>query len=253
MKVLAMIQGEYGRRNVANIKANGPTSWFLDAWTAPRALPPVIDEPEEFVPPSLPPADLLLCFQEDSPGGPAHSRSRPPLGRPGRHCRDRQGRMASARAGKPAQPWFQDRNVPAVFPRPLCSLTEESYGLRGNACSYRSDLISEFARDFGRPRFEISCDGPAGSVRSVRVIRDSVCGCARSVAAQLPGVRVQDAVEAAGLAHHHHPCVASMGIDPDFNDTLMHVSGTLLKDAVRDALASPVTYVTPDGRIEAPP
>jgi thymidylate synthase len=248
-----MIQGEYGRRNAANIRANGPSPWILETWTAPKALPPVIDEPEEFVPPSLQQADLLLCFQEDGraaqliPEVARRSDARAVIA-----AIDREEWLPRGLANQLAR-WFQDHDLPAVFPKPLCSLTEESYGLRDRACRYRSDLISEFARHFGRPCFQIWCDAPAGSIRSVKVTRDSVCGCARSVAAQLTGVRVQDAGETAGLAHHHHPCMASMGIDPDFNDTLMHVAGAILKDAVRDALASPVEYVTPDGRIKGSP
>ena len=253
MKILAMIHGEYGRRNVANIRANGPSSWSVETWKAPGILPLVIDEPEEFVPSTLPPADLLLCFQEDSraaqliPEVARRTGARAVIA-----AIDREEWLPRGLANQLAR-WFQDRQIPAAFPKPLCSLTEESYGLRESATRYQSDLISEFARSFGRPRFEVSCDRSAGCIRFVRVMRDSVCGCARSVAAQLAGVRVQDAVETAGLAHHHHPCMASMGIDPDFNDTLMHVSGTLMKEAVRDALASPVTYLTPEGRVEAAP
>jgi hypothetical protein len=244
-----MIQGEYGRRNVANLKANGPSSWTLDTWTAPRVLPLVIDEPEEFVPSSLPQADLLLCFQEDSraaqliPEVARRSGARAIIA-----AVDREEWLPRGLANQLSR-WFQQKGVPAVFPKPLCSLTEESSGLRGDAVAYQSDLISEFARHFGRPSFEISCDGPAGCIRAVRVVRDSVCGCARSVAVRLVGVGAQDAGETAGLAHHHHPCMASMGVDPDFNDTLMHVSGTILKQAVCEALGLPVTYVTPEGRV----
>lgn len=250
MKILAMIQGEYGRRNVANIRANGPSSWSLETWTAPKALPPVIDEPEEFVPAALPQSELLVCFQEDGRAAQLIPElARRAGARAVIAAIDREEWLPRGLANQLAR-WFQERQIPAAFPKPLCSLTEESYGLRDHACPYRSEVISEFARYFGRPRFEISHDGTSGSIRFVRVVRDSVCGCARSVAAQLAGVRVQDAVETAGLAHHHHPCMASMGVDPDFNDTLMHVSGAVMKDAVRDALGLPVDYVTPDGNVE---
>ncbi len=253
MKILAMIQGEYGRRNVANIKANGPSTWSVDTWTAPKFLPPVIDEPEEFMPASLPPADLLLCFQEDARAAQLITEiARRSGARAVIAAIDREEWLPRGLANQLAR-WFQDHQIPAAFPKPLCSLTEESYGLRERLSPYTSDLISEFARFFGTPRFEISCDGPAGSIRSVRVLRDSVCGCARAVAAQLVGVAAADAGEKAGLAHHHHPCMASMGVDPEFNDTLMHVSGALMKDAVRDALAAPVPYVTPDGRVGGKP
>jgi hypothetical protein len=52
------------------------------------------------------------------------------------------------------------------------------------------------------------------------------------VADKLVGVSVQDADIEAGLAHHHFPCLASMGKDTDFGDTLMHISGNILKDSI---------------------
>jgi hypothetical protein len=52
------------------------------------------------------------------------------------------------------------------------------------------------------------------------------------VAQGLVGVSADDAEQEAGLLHHHYPCLASMGIDADYGDTLMHISGNLLKDNV---------------------
>jgi len=42
-----------------------------------------------------------------------------------------------------------------------------------------------------------------------------------------------EAEEKAGLLHHHYPCLASMQKLPHFDhDTLMHVSGQILKNNV---------------------
>jgi hypothetical protein len=92
-----------------------------------------------------------------------------------------------------------------------------------------------------------------GRVASAEVVRDSACGCARHVAAHLPGTPAGEAVEKAGLLHHHFPCLASMAQDPDYLDTLMHVSGHVVRDAVRqqlEAYLAPVPYLRPDGRVE---
>ena len=73
------------------------------------------------------------------------------------------------------------------------------------------------------------------------------------IAAQkLIGVSVDEAEVQAGLAHHHYPCWASMVRDPDFNDTLMHVSGNLLKDNVGRQVKpfKRVTMIRPSGRVE---
>lgn len=249
MKILAMIQGEYGRRHVANIRANGPSEWSIETWSPPRILPTVIDEPEEFLPDSLPAADLLLCFQEDAraaqliPDVARRSGVQAVIA-----AIDREEWLPKGLAGQLARR-FADHHVAAVFPKPLCSLTEESSGLREGKVTYQSPLISEFARHFGLPSFEITCDRETGLIRSVTVLRDACCGCARAVAQGLKGVHPDKAEETAGLAHHHHPCMASMGVDPEFSDTLMHVSGNLLKDAVREALGRRITRMAAeDGR-----
>ncbi len=254
MRILALVQGEYGQRHAANIRAHGPSDWSVATWSAPRALPAVIDEPEEFVPASLPPADLLLCFQED---GRAAQLIGEVTRRSGAQAViaaiDREEWLPRGLASQLAR-WLQGRNVAAVFPKPLCSLTEQSSGLREMKVAYQSPLISEFARHFGMPSLEITCDRQTATIRSVTVVRDACCGCARSVASRLEGVGLREAEETAGLAHHHHPCLAGMGVDPDFADTLMHVSGNLMKEAVRDALRRHITCMAPgSGAMEDPP
>ena len=64
MNILAIISGEYGARHVANIKAHGPATWTLETWQAPAFFPLVIDYPEDYLPASLPPCDLILSFGE---------------------------------------------------------------------------------------------------------------------------------------------------------------------------------------------
>ncbi|MCX7683209.1 MAG: DUF166 domain-containing protein, partial [Anaerolineae bacterium] len=51
----------------------------------------------------------------------------------------------------------------------------------------------------------------------------------------------------AGMLHHHYPCLAGMVKDPDFNDTLMHVSGHIIKDEVAEQvkLYREVAYIVP--------
>ncbi len=77
-----------------------------------------------------------------------------------------------------------------------------------------------------------------------------MCGCARFVAEGLIGVSADDAEEKAGLLHHHFPCLASMGKDIDFGDTLMHVSGNVMKDQVAEQVRpyKRTQYIAPGSR-----
>ena len=124
--------------------------------------------------------------------------------------------------------------VVGVTPKPLCSLTETEYSIgRRQRIEYNDPLIAEFARYFGQPDLRITVDPESRCITSVEVLRDSVCGCACHVAQGLIGVSADDAEQEAGLLHHHYPCLASMGVDTDYGDTLMHISGNLLKNNVR--------------------
>jgi hypothetical protein len=54
------------------------------------------------------------------------------------------------------------------------------------------------------------------------------------------------------MAHHHYPCLASMGVDVDFSDTLLHVSGNIMKDNVAEQVKpyKHIHYIAPGFRSE---
>ena len=64
MQILAVITGDYGARHVENIRANCPEGWGIKSWEAPTQLPLIIDYPEDFLPESMPDADLILALAE---------------------------------------------------------------------------------------------------------------------------------------------------------------------------------------------
>jgi hypothetical protein len=147
--------------------------------------------------------------------------------------------------------WLEDMGVVCVTPKPLCSLTEHHYDVsRQTHLEYDHPLIRAFAQHFGRPKLQLTIDPDSRRIIAAEVERDAVCGCARHVAQGLVGTLVDEAEEKAGLLHHHYPCQASMGIDRDYSDTLMHVSGNLLRDNIA-AQVKPyksVRYLVPDRR-----
>ena len=233
MRILAIVSCEYGARHVDNLRARGPASWNIETWQAPAILPPVIDYPEDYLPESLPAVDLLLSFAEHK----GVAELLPEI-----------AGMAGAQAviapvdseawlprglARQLRGWLEGMGVACVTPKPLCSLTETHYDLtRRQLVKYDHPLIAEFARHFGRPSFAIQVDPQTRQIATVEVRRDAVCGCARYVAERLVGVYADDAEQEAGMLHHHFPCLASMGIDSDYGDTIMHVSGNILRDEI---------------------
>ena len=233
MRILAVISGEYGQRHVDNIRAHGPPGWQVAVWQAPAVLPPIVDYPEDHLPPEMPAADLILSFAEHK----GVAELLPDIAR-------LTGAQAVVAAvdndawlppglARQLRGWLEGMGVACVTPKPLCSLTETHYSVdRRTRVAYDSPLIAAFARHFGRPNLRITVDPQTRRITRVEVERDAVCGCARHVAEGLIGVSADDAEQEAGLLHHHYPCLASMGIDVAYGDTLMHVSGNLLKNNV---------------------
>lgn len=254
MRILAIFSGEYGKRHVANIRAHGPRSWIINAWPAPHLLPPVIDYPEEYLPGSFEPADLILSFAEHK--GVAELLPEIAAMSGGRAVLVAVDNQAWLPPGLERQlhGWLAAMNVACATPKPLCSLTETVYGTAlKKFARYDSPPISEFARYFGRPRLQIRVDEQTKRITSATVTRDAVCGCTRAAAAGLVGLHVDAAVEKAGLLHHHFPCLAGMQKLADFNqDTLMHASGRLLQEAVKEQIAPYLAqhYIVPGKRAE---
>ena len=235
MRILAIVSGEYGQRHVANIRAHAPSDWTIEVWQAPSLLPLMIDYPEDYVPTTLPPADLLLFFGEHRgiaellPDVARVTGARAVLA-----AIDNEAWLPRGLA-RQVRGWLADIGVACVTPKPLCTLTETSYRIgrgRHQRIEYADPLIAEFARHFGQPELRLGVDPETRQITSAEVARDAVCGCARYVAERLVGVSADDAEQEAGMLHHHFPCLASMGIDADWGDTLMHISGNILRDNV---------------------
>ena len=253
MRILAIINSDYGVRHVNNITQFAPPDWVINQWRAPVFFPLVIDYPEDFIPSALPPADLILSFAEHK----GVAELLPDI-----------AKLTGAKAviaavdnenclprglARQLRGWLEKMEVACATPKPLCSLTEKDYWVtRRQRLEHNSPLIAEFARYFGKPEFSILIDPQSRKIISVDVKRDAVCGCARYVAQKLVGVSADEAEYKAGMAHHHYPCLASMGVDSDFGDTLMHVSGNIMKDAVGEQVKpyKRIQYIAPGFRAE---
>ena len=228
MRILIAIQGYYGERMVENIQRNRPANWEVESYTFPTSLPAIVDDPDEFLPRQLPAADLLISLGEH-PGvaqmipdmvkrsgakaviAPADNRAWLPFG-----------------LARQIQRKLESLGVDMVYPVPFCTLTENDS---------RNPYIQEFARHFGRPEVDMEFyRDDRYRVGKVTVNREAPCGSTRFVADRLQGVWFRDAVEQAGLFHHQFPCLATMAMDREFEDTLMHRAGAMVKQTVQQSI-----------------
>jgi hypothetical protein len=242
LRLLVLVEGPYGQRILENVRRFAPAAWTVEGWRVPSALPLVVDEPLEFLPMHLPAADLALSLGESTstaqllPGVVERTGARAVIAPV--------DNVAWLPDGLARQLGSQlmEMGVGAVFPKPFCSLTERSYNVRQQEVSFDDPWIGEFARHFGRPAFRIECDGER--IVEAEVERDAACGCGRSVARQLVGVDVREAVLQAGLFHHHYPCRATMRVDPGLGEPLIQTSGNFVRRAVEAEIASYLQQTT---------
>jgi hypothetical protein len=228
MKILAIVQGNYGERMVKTWHEHGPGDWEIETVEITSSLPPMMDEPSEFLPSDIPKADLVISLGEHPGVGEllpaivkaaeAHAVIVPV---------DNRAWLLPGLA-KQVEKRLQKMDIPAVFPVTFCTLQEEDSD---------DPLIKEFAHHFGAPEVEITVEGD--QVKEVRVIKCAPCGSTYFVAQELPGTTVQDAEEKSGILHHNYPCLATMNVDWQFHDTLMHRAGDFTKQAVKRALKKP--------------
>jgi hypothetical protein len=228
MRILIAIQGYYGERMVENIRRHCPSDWQVNHFTFPAGLPAIIDDADEFLPEDLPPADLLISLGED----PGVAQLIPDMVR-------RSGAKAviapaDSRAWLPSglarqiQKKLESMGVDMVYPVPFCTLTESDS---------QNPYIQEFARYFGRPEVDVEFyKDDKHRVNRVSVKRGAPCGSTGFVADRLVGVWFRDATEQAGLLHHQFPCMATMAMDREFEDTLMHRAGNMIKQAVQQCI-----------------
>lgn len=239
MKILAITDGVYGKRIVNTIGSKSPEDWVINNWTPPVINEPVVDEPEIFLPQSLPASDLILHLAER----PQAAQLIPALTK----LTGAKGVIASVDHGAWIPPGLQNQlrrelakqDVIIVFPEPLCSLDISTAGFGEKLLPYTSEIISEFARHFGRPIFEVELDAK-GDIAQVEIKRGAPCGSTEYTVGRIMGRPAATVIPTAGLLCLHYPCLASMKFEQTENgvDTIMHNSGRIFNEGLQKALDS---------------
>jgi hypothetical protein len=176
MRILVSTQGPYGERIARNLRENAPRDWSIEEIALPRALPNLIDDPDEFLPETIPQADLLVAAGESTGAAQLiidlveRSGARSVVAPVDNSAWLPQGLANQLKRE------LAEKNIAIAFPKPFCSLTEASYGYRGSAQPYEDEPISSFARFFGRPKLKITVNPETRLIEQVEVERDSACG-----------------------------------------------------------------------------
>src|SRR5574342_1391224 len=159
MRILAIISGEYGLRHVSNIQTHKPAGWSIETWKAPAAFPLIIDYPEEFLPASFAPCDLILSFAENKSVAELIPEIAKMTGARGVVAAVDNEAWLPRGLARQLRGWLERMNVGCATPKPLCSLTERDYKVtRRERETYDCEVISEFAHYFGHPDIRLTID-----------------------------------------------------------------------------------------------
>jgi hypothetical protein len=256
MRILSLCQGPYGERIHRNVRQKASAGWSVDALALPKVMPPLVDDPDDFLPAAVPGADLLLAVGESAGAAQLIPDIAARSGAEAVIAPIDNGAWLPVGLARQLKGELAQMGTAAVFPRPFCSLTESSYGYGNSAERYEHPTIAAFAKSFGRPALAIDVNPATNLIRHVDVERDSACGSAYHVAEGLVNMSADEASIKAGLILHHYPCLCSMNqewIDDRLYDTLMHVSGYIVNREVAERLRpylTPPQHLTPPGYVE---
>jgi hypothetical protein len=142
---------------------------------------------------------------------------------------------------------FEDNGIQAAFPKPFCSLSKETneYNKVGYNITKARDYIYKFMDYFkiGEPivKFLLSRDGEYIEDRCV--LQSAPCGSTYYIVQQLKSKYFKNGKsgelslnEKISKAHHAYPCNASMDQDSILKDSILHVGGYLIRNAIRREL-----------------
>ncbi len=221
MNIYILTSGKYGSRIVNNI-AKSFSSSIVGIHEVPEDLPEFIEDVTGYLPDNLPDADLVIAVglngdinllaplvAEKSGAKSIIISVHEPKGMP-------MGLMQEIKETA------ENKGLVVVFAKPFCILTPMG-----------DPFIDEFAGKLGKPVMEIEADD---FIKKVTVIRDAPCGCTSFIGEELVGTSVEEAEYVGDIKFHNYPCQASMSLDRNLGDTILHVAGYLSKEAVCRAL-----------------
>jgi hypothetical protein len=92
----------------------------------------------------------------------------------------------------------------------------------------------------GKPVLTVSTvgKGKREAIEAAVVRVSAPCGSTWYVARKLTGVETKKEIlyDAIAKAHHSYPCTATMGIDPETKEPILHLGGFIIREAVEKAL-----------------
>jgi hypothetical protein len=210
-------------------------------------VPEFIEEPENYLPKNLPHVDFLMVvgIHQDLLSGLPY------------YLKDSEIKAVIIPVEDPK--WvpaglqvqvleeFEKYSIQAAFPKPFCSLSKEvnEYNKIGFHITTKHDFIDEFIDYYkiGEPIVSFLLSKNGESIEDTCVIQSAPCGSTYYICQQLKSKYFKNGKcgdlslnERISKAHHAYPCNASMDQDSILKDSILHVGGYLVRNAIRREL-----------------
>jgi len=198
-------------------------------------LPAFIDNPEDYMPKRMPKADICIAsglHKDLLLELPDHLQK---IGMKGLIVPIEDFTEVPSGVKKQVEERCQELGLENAFPKPFCSLEPTK----------DKPVISKFVTELkvGRPSLEISTvkSGAHEVIASAIVRRSAPCGSTWYIAKKLFGVETRKEIlyDAVAKAHHSYPCTATMSVDPELKEPILHVGGYTIREEVEKAIKKP--------------
>ncbi|MHA1729581.1 MAG: DUF166 domain-containing protein [Promethearchaeota archaeon] len=194
----------------------------------PDNLPAFIEEPEEYLPESMPPTDIVIAINVHHDILTALPEFLNSHGIPGLIVPIDDGDWCPLGLEKQIEESLKEYGIQYAFPRPYCSLEPNGQPLIDNFIEYFK---------IGKPMIDVNIKN--GKINECIVRRSSPCGCAYYVARELTRYKSpidKELFEVISKAHHSYPCNASMNKDIILNEAPLHIAGYTHREVIYDGI-----------------
>ncbi len=199
---------------------------------SPSDLPAFIDFPEKYMPKNIPHADLCVASGLHKDLLLELPSLLKKAGVKGLIVPIEDFADVPSGLAKQVEEKCRELGLEVAFPKPFCSLKP----------SASTPTISRFINelDVGRPSLQISTVKAGGRelIDSAIVRRSAPCGSTWYVARKLIGTetKTDTLYDVVAKAHHSYPCTATMAVDPETKEPILHIGGYVIREEVEKAL-----------------
>ncbi len=195
-------------------------------------LPAFIDNPEEYMPKKLPPADICLAsglHKDLLLELPNHLKA---AGVKALIAPIEDWQEVPMGIRKQLENRCAELGLECAFPKPFCALEPEE----------DKPTITRFIQEtrVGRPLLEVTLRmvDKKEVIECAVVRRSAPCGSTWYIARKLAGVptKKEELYDAIAKAHHSFPCTATMSTDPETKEPILHIGGFTIREEVEKAI-----------------